>query len=46
MLVQRRRRSADVVQIIYKCFVFAGYLSVEINLFLINRADDTYVDTF
>ena len=24
MLVQRQRRWADVVQILYKCFVFAG----------------------
>ena len=27
MLVQRRRRWADVVQILYKCFVLAGYVS-------------------
>ena len=26
MLDQRRRRWADVVQVLYKCFVFAGYL--------------------
>ena len=25
MLDQRRRRWADVVQMLYKCFVFAGY---------------------
>ena len=28
MLDQRRRRWADVVQMLYKCFVFAGYISV------------------
>ena len=27
MLDQRRRRWADVVQMLYKCFVFAGILS-------------------
>ena len=26
MLDQRRRRWADVVQMVYKCFVFAGYV--------------------
>ena len=25
MLVQRRRRWTDVVQMLYKCFLFAGY---------------------
>ena len=25
MLVQRRRRWADIVQMLYKCFVFVGY---------------------
>ena len=28
MLVQRRRRWADVVQLLYKCFVFVGIVSV------------------
>ena len=28
MLVQRRRRWADVVQMLYKCFVFAGMVIV------------------
>ena len=26
MLNQRRRRRADVVQMLYKCFVFVGYV--------------------
>ena len=33
MLDQRRRRWADVVQMLYKCFVFAGSLFVLPALF-------------
>ena len=29
MLVQRRRRWADIVQMLYKCFVFAGSQSLQ-----------------
>ena len=28
MLVKRQRRWAEVVQMLYKCFVFAGYLGI------------------
>ena len=32
MLDQRRRRRGDVVQMLYKCFVFAGFLRCVIYL--------------
>ena len=36
MLVQRRRRWADVVQILYKCFVFTGLIGgVEVNAYVL-----------
>ena len=32
MLVRRRRRGADIVQMLYKCFVFAGQLHTDVIL--------------
>ena len=32
MLAQRRRRWADVVQMLYKCFVFAGVILMRYKL--------------
>ena len=30
---QRRRRCADVLQMLYKCFVFAGYVKTPVSHF-------------
>ena len=32
MLVRRRRRRADVVQMLYKCFVFAGMFTLDVGM--------------
>ena len=45
MLEQRRRRWADVVQMLYKCFVFAGLLRycAEHNLHFIWNNNTTFL---
>ena len=47
MLDQRRRRWADVVQMLYKCFVFAGtgYLDQDLSEVLFWR-QDVYSDFY